>query len=160
ALLNSAFEGTRFALGMRLNDLGRFYQHLGRYLDARTCCDGGLELTIQFEDDDDSSTAACHSNLEDLLRDMGDIDWAIPHLVLAVAISECKLEHNDPDLATSLSNLAMALRARGRFQRAWVLLKRALDIDLEFYGPKKSAGGHDYNNLGQVLKDVAVVGRG
>ena len=158
--MEAAFSEPHVGLGMLQNDLGRVYQDLGRYSDARTCYELALDLTIESEGEDDPNTAACHNNLGDLLREMDELDSAISHLERAVAINEAKLESNDPKLATSLGNLAMAFRAQGDFQRAGDLLKRTLEIDLAYYGRDSVAVGHDYNNIGQILKDVAFHGRG
>jgi tetratricopeptide (TPR) repeat protein len=91
---------------------------------------------------------------------MGDVDSALSHLEIAVAIYEAQPEPDLPALATSLGNLGMALRVKGEYPRAWNLCKRALKIDIAHFGPNHLTVGYAYNNLGQILKDLALLGRG
>jgi tetratricopeptide (TPR) repeat protein len=61
---------------------------------------------------------------------------AFDHLYTrALAISERALGPDDPDVATSLNNLAALYRAQGRYADAEPLYKRALAIDEKALGP-------------------------
>ena len=80
AILKSAFDDRHFAIGMLANDLGRVYQDLGRYPDARAQYERGLELTQAEFGENHPNTAACHTNPGELFREMEEIELGLPHL--------------------------------------------------------------------------------
>ena len=61
-------------------------------------------------------------------------------------------------MATSLNNLAQLLQATNRLGEAEPLMRRALEIDEQSYGPDHPNVAGDLNNLAQLLQDTNRLG--
>ena len=77
-----------------------------------------------------------------------DYETALPFLQNALTIREKILEAGDPDLATSLNNLASLYDARGKYAEAEPLYRRA-------YAIMKARLGLDHPNTKTVLSSYA-----
>jgi tetratricopeptide (TPR) repeat protein len=68
-------------------------------------------------------------------------------LAQALQLREAQLAADDPDLATSLNNLAELYRETGRYAEAEPLYQRAIKIDQKALGPEHPNLARDLNNL-------------
>ena len=87
------------------------------------------------------------------LYQAGEYDQAIPLAKQALAISESKLGPSHPEVATSLSNLAMLYLAKDEYDRAEPLYQRALKIREAALGPNHVDVAASLNNLAMLYQE-------
>ena len=81
----------------------------------------------------------------------GDYAGARPLYERALRIDEAALGPTHPDVATSLNNLAVLLRAQGDYAGARPLYERALRIKEAALGPTHPSVATSLNNLAELL---------
>jgi CHAT domain-containing protein/Tfp pilus assembly protein PilF len=83
----------------------------------------------------------------------GKYEEAIPIAERALDIREKALGPVNPDVATSLYNLAQLYRAKGDYSQAEPLYKRAIDIREKTLGPESPKLGNTLNTLAMLYDD-------
>jgi tetratricopeptide (TPR) repeat protein len=99
-------------------------------------------------------TAACLTNLGNVLRDLGDLPAARDHQQRALAIHEAQLGPDHPDVARSLNNLAAVLHDLGELPAARTTLERGLAIQETQLGPDHPDVARSLSNLAAVLRGL------
>ena len=82
----------------------------------------------------------------------GRYETAIPLAQRALAIRERLMDPNHPDVAASLSNLAVLYKAWGAYERAELLFQRALAIREQVLGPNSPEVATVLNRLGELYQ--------
>ena len=88
-----------------------------------------------------------------ILRTTGKYLEAEPLYRRALAIREKQLATNDPDVASSLNNLALLLQDQGKYSEAEPILRRALAIREKKMAPNDPYVASSLNNLAKLLQD-------
>jgi len=88
-----------------------------------------------------------------LLRGVGERAAARPLLERALAIHERALGPDHPEIAYSLSTLALVLQDQAELAAAGPLFERALAIRESALGPDHPDTASSFNNLGRLLHD-------
>jgi Flp pilus assembly protein TadD len=70
----------------------------------------------------------------------------------ALAVSQKVLGPEHPDKATSLSNLAVLLQARGKLAEAEPMYREALAVSQKVLGPEHPDTAQSLNNLAGLLR--------
>jgi tetratricopeptide (TPR) repeat protein len=100
-------------------------------------------------DGDPRVTAQSYASLAKL-----DAANAAAHYAKAVTAEQTASGEDSPRVAALLSNLALALRAKGELAPAETLLRRALRIQDEAFGRGNLQSAISMNNLGTVLQSM------
>jgi tetratricopeptide (TPR) repeat protein len=119
-------------------------------LTARALVDKGAARLPELRD-----RPAIHAQLLEAVgkvyRSLGESGRASELLGEAMTIGE-RLGVSGPATATTLNELAEALRENGRFEDAEPLYRRALAIREQAFGPRSVEAAHSQNNLGLLLR--------
>jgi len=137
-------SGNNRALASTLNIMGRGYELLGRYDDARATLRQSLELKRQ--QGAPVPIASALSNLGLLLHRCGEEEEAQKLFQEALALYEAL--GNEGEIASTLSNLGLVALGRGDYQQARRYLERALPIQQKVGHQQRVA--IIFNNLGDV----------
>jgi tetratricopeptide (TPR) repeat protein len=81
-----------------------------------------------------------------------DFAAAEPLLREAVAMNQKLLGEEDPEVATTINNLALLLRDKGEYKEAEALSRRSLAMKLKIFGENNPNVGVSFNNLARVLQ--------
>ncbi len=113
----------------------------------------GLEMAKRHAPRGDFSLAKATTALGRVLEERGSYDQAIPVLEEAVRISAQQSAAN-PELASSLNELASVHFYAGRYAKADALFHRVLEMHRQLYGDRHPLVADDLINLGAVQVDL------
>jgi serine/threonine-protein kinase len=121
-------EGQPAVQAEMLDAIGRVYQSLGRFEDARPYLAQALELRRQVFGDSDPLVAESLERMGNILRLTGAYAEAEPYFRESLDLGRRLLGPESPRIATTLNNLSILLRTVGRYQEAEALVREALEI--------------------------------
>lgn len=140
------------AVRARLMDtMGRVYQNLGLYRDARPLLDAALELREREGAGDEAAVAQSLGNLAWLLEQQGEYRAAEPHARRALEIHRRLNEEPHPLIAGSLNNLALLLYHEGRLDEAEPLMRESLAMWRALPDPEAAGLADAMSNLALLL---------
>ncbi len=113
----------------------------------------GLEMTRRHAARNDPSIAKATTALGRVLEERGQYDQAVPVLEEAVRLSSLQSAAN-PELASSLNELASVHFYAGRYPKADALFRRVLEMHRQLYGDRHPLVADDLINIGAVQQDL------
>jgi len=132
-----------------LDAVGRIYESLGLYDDARPLLERSLELRLASGEPAGIELARALNNLANLLWRTGEYAHARDLYSQSLEIKTGLFGPDHPDVATALNNLAVALKATGDIPGARTYYERALRIWESHLGP-------DHPDVAMALNNIAV----
>jgi len=137
--------------GNILYDLCVLLEEMGEFDEAENLLRRELEISIAQSGEDSSGTLTSIDNLIDLLESKGDINGEIEMRQRQLAILK-KLTEDEGRIASSMQNLAVALRNAGRLEEAEPLQQESLDIVVRLNGADSLEAASAYSAMGMLLK--------
>ena len=132
----NAAEQDTIELATNLNDLGTFYQRLGRFEDAEALYQRALTIHENCDRSHQAGLTTTLRNLVDLYCSQGRYDDADPLVEEIVLIDKSNAADLAPDeFANDLYVLGVSLFKRGRFEEAIPNFTRSLKMVEEIHGP-------------------------
>ncbi len=125
----------------------------GREATVREVLDEAAVLVGSQLADQPEVQAAVHSTIGNTYMALGLFDQAESQLQASLAIREALPEGANPEVASSLNDLAALWRNRGRPVEAETLFRRALELDRKTFGDAHPVVATTLNNLALLLKD-------
>ena len=135
-----------------LDAVGRIYESLGLYEDARPLLERSLELRLASGEPAGLELARAQNNLANLLWRTGEYERARDLYSQSLELKTELFGPDHPDVATALNNLAVALKATGDLAGARVHYERALQIWESQLGPEHPDVAMALNNIAVSLK--------
>lgn len=123
----------------------------GRYAEAEALARRALAIREEMLGERHPATARSRNDLGDLLRELGDLEGARPHLERALAIRKDVLGIRHPDTAQSLNDLGVLLQELGDLEGSRPNLEEALAIREEVLGPRHPDTAESLTSLGVLL---------
>ncbi len=139
---------TRAAL---METMGKVYINLGLYQRALKLEEEAVRLRRAAPGSDDPLLAESLHSLGTVLRKMGDLAAAEPHVREAVAIQRRAFHGDDPELARGINNLAALLSAKHELAEAERLFREALAMKLRLYHGDRDDVAMGLHNLAEVV---------
>ncbi len=126
--IRERFEGLdHFMVSTSLNTLGEIDLHLRRFDKAEELLQRAVRLRKAHENP--HGLVISLNNLARLYYEEGDIDSAVPLAEAALELGEYALGDTHPHLADTLVLLGKIHASRGLYEKAFLFLKRAQEID-------------------------------
>ena len=159
-LLNSALERRTSLFGKDSAEVAASMVSLGllrmeqeKLPEAEHLVRDGLEMTKRHAARNDASIAKATTALGRVLEERGQYDQAVPVLEEAVRLSSLQSAAN-PELASSLNELAGVHFYAGRYPKADALFRRVLEMHRQLYGDRHPLVADDLINIGAVQQDL------
>ncbi|MCP3981080.1 MAG: serine/threonine protein kinase [bacterium] len=135
-----------------LDTMGRVYQKLALYEQARPLLEEGLATRTELLGDSHQETADSLSSLGQLHYALEDYDRARELTERALEIRRVTLPPQHPDLGESLHNLGLLLQLEGDIEGARAVLDEASDIRIKTADDRGL--GSTLHALGKLLRDA------
>ncbi|MEM9329601.1 MAG: CHAT domain-containing tetratricopeptide repeat protein, partial [Bacteroidota bacterium] len=154
--LTQAAEGVESVpLAISNNNLGIFYQHLGRGDEALSHINTSLQIADKELREKSGTYVQLMTNKALVLQENGALDEAEATYLKAVDLQTSRLKLNrksDPDYAHLLNNLASLYLVKGQTEEVEPLLKESLGIYFEKFGDRHPATAAAKADLGNFLR--------
>jgi tetratricopeptide (TPR) repeat protein len=131
----NAAEQDTIELATNLNDLGTFYQRLGRFEDAEALYQRALTIHENCDRSHQAGLTTTLRNLVDLYCSQGRYGDAAPLVEEIVLIDESNTTTAPDEFGNDLYVLGVSLFKRGRFEESLTNFSRSLEMFEEIHGP-------------------------
>ncbi|HTT65943.1 MAG TPA: tetratricopeptide repeat protein [Bryobacteraceae bacterium] len=138
-----------------LQTMGRAYQDLGVFPEARKLLERSIALRRQAGRGDDQEMLGTMSRLADIYRFEGKYDHAVDLFRKTIEAQTRLLGARHPDTLETTNNLAVAYLAQSKHAEAERLFRRVLDLQRQTLGQDALATLRTANNLGFLYETTA-----
>ena len=138
-----------------LQTMGRAYQDLGVFPEARKLLERSIALRRQAGRGDDQETLSTMSRLADVCRFEGKYDQAVDLFKKTIEAQTRLLGAWHPDTLETTNNLAVAYLVQSKHAEAERLFRRVLDIQRQTLGQDAPSSLKTANNLGFLYETTA-----
>ncbi len=147
------FENQPAARATIMDAVGRIYQNLGLYEQARKLLEEAMTVRFHVFGGDHEDKAESLDHLGVLRYELGDLAEADSLLTAGLAMRRRLYSSPSEALATSLDNLGQLRHDSGDFESADTLYREALAMRRQLLGPEGESIATSLNNLAVLLHD-------
>ena len=130
------------------NNTGQMLKQLGEYKEAKRFCKQALDIFIQVNNGNiyHSTIALAYNNLALINQYMSNYSDALEQHQKVLHI-QLYLDKNHPGLLNTLNNIAMILNDTNNYEKAEIVFKGVLALELKNWGENDTSTAMTYNNL-------------